>query len=306
MNIYYYVYICILINVAMDKYIEIIKNSFTGYANYLWHEITHPTGYNYFYYLIAVSLLVLTFEVLAPWREKQAVTRKGFWQDVFYMFFNFFLFSLIGYNALSNVAVELHHDVLRYFGYKNLVALEVNSWPTWLQFLLMFVLADFIQWSVHVMLHRFPWLWKFHQVHHSVEEMSFAAHLRFHPMETIIYKTALFIPLTMIGFGIKELFFLHAFNILIGHLNHANINLNYGKLKYVLNSPGMHIWHHAKYLPKKHPHGMNFGITLSIWDYLFNTAYEPHSGKDIELGFEDIENYPTQFHQQMIEPFKKK
>lgn len=297
----------------MDKYIEIIKNSFTGYADYLWKEITRPewhklsdlTWNNYFYYLIGISLLVLVLEVVFPWRKRQALIRKGFWQDVFYMFFNFFLFSLIGYNALSNVAVGFYQDILQYFGYKNIVTLEVSSWAIWQQFLLMFVLADFIQWSVHLMLHKFPWLWKFHKVHHSVEEMGFAAHLRFHPMETIIYKTALFIPLTMIGFGIKELFFLHAFNILIGHLNHANVNISYGWLKYVLNSPGMHIWHHAKHLPEKHPNGMNFGITLSIWDYLFNTAYVPHSGKNIELGFEDIENYPTQFHQQMTEPFKK-
>jgi sterol desaturase/sphingolipid hydroxylase (fatty acid hydroxylase superfamily) len=68
----------------------------------------------------------------------------------------------------------------------------------------------------------------------------------------------------------------------------------------------MHIWHHAKDLPPKHPHGMNFGISLSIWDYIFGTAYVPHSGKDIPLGFEDIEKYPETFLGQMKEPFTKK
>lgn len=287
----------------MNKYLQIISDSFSGYANYLWREITHPAYHNYFYYLILVSLLVWGLEIAAPWRKNQKTFRKDFWQDAFYMFFNFFIFSLIGYNALSNVFVELFKDFLGLFGVKNMVAIQVGSWATWLQFLLMFVLADFIQWSVHVMLHKVPRLWRFHQVHHSVEEMGFAAHLRFHPVETIIYKSALFLPLTMIGFGIQDMFLLHAFNILIGHLNHANIRWDYGLLKYILNSPHMHIWHHVKHLPKEHPYGINFGITLSIWDYLFDTAYMPHSGKDIELGFEDIEEYPDTFLQQMREPF---
>lgn len=290
----------------MEKYFDIIVNSFTGYARYLWHEITHPAWHNYFYYLIGISLLIWALEAVRPWRKNQSLIRKGFWQDVFYMFFNFFLFSLIGYNALSNVFVELFKDFLQLFGYQNLVAIKINSWPLWTQYLFLFLLADFIQWAVHLTLHKVPWLWKFHQVHHSVEEMGFAAHLRFHPMETIIYKSALFIPLTMFGFTIGDMFLLHAFNILVGHLNHANVNINYGWLKYIFNSPGMHIWHHAKQLPKEHPHGMNFGITLSIWDYLFDTAYLPHSGKDIELGFEEIEEYPSQFHKQITKPFERK
>ncbi|HAZ26160.1 MAG TPA: hypothetical protein DCY95_17580, partial [Algoriphagus sp.] len=95
-------------------------------------------------------------------------------------FFNFFLFSLILYNSLSNVFVEAFNDFLGLFGITNLVAIEVNSWPVWGQFLLLFVVADFIQWNVHRMLHRVPWLWEFHKVHHSVEQMGFAAHLRYH------------------------------------------------------------------------------------------------------------------------------
>ncbi len=76
-------------------------------------------------------------------------------------------------------------------------------------------------------------------------------------------------------------------------------------MKYILNNPKMHIWHHAKDLPEDRPHGMNFGITLSLWDYLFGTAYVPSSGRDIELGFEGIEGYPDGFLEHQIEPFKR-
>jgi sterol desaturase/sphingolipid hydroxylase (fatty acid hydroxylase superfamily) len=67
----------------------------------------------------------------------------------------------------------------------------------------------------------------------------------------------------------------------------------------------MHIWHHAKELPKEHLSGMNFGITLAIWDYLFKTAYIPHDGRDIALGFDKIEQYPSNFFKQFFQPFKK-
>ena len=67
----------------------------------------------------------------------------------------------------------------------------------------------------------------------------------------------------------------------------------------------MHIWHHVKELPESHPNGVNFGISLSIWDYLFKTSYIPFSGRDIELGFEGDEKYPQGFLGQVIEPFKR-
>mgnify|MGYP001273654428 CR=1 FL=1 len=51
--------------------------------------------------------------------------------------------------------------------------------------------------------------------------------------------------------------------VLIGHLNHSNISLDYGLLKYVLNNPKMHIWHHAKDLPNRYSSGVNFGISKS-------------------------------------------
>ena len=289
----------------MTNYLKVFIDSFTGYWNYLVYEIAHPHWHNYFYMLILFSLLVWVLEIALPWRKNQAIFRKGFWMDAFYMFFNFFLFSLVGYNDLSNIGVELFNNFLSIFNISNVVAINISNTSIWIQFLIMLIVADFIQWAVHYMLHHVPWLWKFHKVHHSVTEMGFAAHLRFHWMETIIYKSALYIPLTMIGFGISDFFVLHAFTTLIGHLNHANINLSYGPFKYLLNNPVMHIWHHAKTMPEDRPFGMNYGITLSIWDYIFRTAYVPSSGRDIALGFDDIETYPEDFKGQMIKPFKE-
>jgi sterol desaturase/sphingolipid hydroxylase (fatty acid hydroxylase superfamily) len=287
----------------MTAYWEIIQNSYQGYARYLWHAILNPHWGNYFYWLIGISLAVYALELLFPWRKNQPRIREDFWLDTFYMFFNFFLFSLIGYAAISSVAVEAFNSFLAWaFGVRNLVAINVATLPHWAQLLVLFLVRDFIQWNVHVMLHRVPWLWKFHMVHHSVQQMGYAAHLRYHFMETIVYRSFEYLPLAMIGFGIQDFLLVHLFTITIGHLNHANIYLPLGPLKYVFNNPQMHIWHHSKELPRG-SHGVNFGITLSVWDYLFGTSWIPKDGRDIELGFEEVAQYPHGFLQQVAEPF---
>ena len=188
----------------MDKYIDIFLQSFSGYWKYLSHEILNPHWGNYFYWLIGISLLVWMLEILFPWRKEQKIIREDFWMDAFYMFFNFFLFSLIGFYAVSNVFVQLFNDFLALFGIKNGIAIEINALPFWLKITFAFILKDFIQWNVHRLLHANKYLWQFHKVHHSVKQMGFAAHLRFHWMENIIYRSIQYIPLAMLGFGIND------------------------------------------------------------------------------------------------------
>jgi sterol desaturase/sphingolipid hydroxylase (fatty acid hydroxylase superfamily) len=288
----------------MGDFFNSIINSYLGYYNYLVSEILYPSWHNYFYWLIALSLIVWLLELLFPWRKEQAAVRKDFWLDGFYMFFNFFLFSLIGFNAISIIGVDVFTNFLAFIGVKNLVAINLAALPKWTQLLIMFVVADFIQWNIHRLLHKNKYLWEFHKVHHSVTEMGFAAHLRFHWMETVIYKTIQYIPLAMLGFGIQDFFIIHIIAVAIGHLNHANLKLTYGPFKYVLNNPAMHLWHHAKDLPKD-SYGVNYGLSLSIWDYLFKTAYIPNDNANEPLGFDGIEKFPDTFLKQEMYPFKK-
>jgi len=296
--------------ILASNYWKTFVDGYTGYAHYLWQEITFQYDYkpwweNYFYWLLIVSLFFLILEWTRPWRENQARFRKDFWLDFFYMFFNFFLFSLIIYNAASNVLVDLFNDFLASLGIRNLVAINIASWPHLTQLVALLVVRDFIQWWVHRLLHRSPFLWEFHKVHHSVEEMGFAAHLRFHWMENIVYRSLEYIPLAMIGFGISDFFIVHIFTLAVGHFNHSNLKLNLGPLKYIFNNPQMHIWHHARDLPEDRKYGVNFGQTLSIWDYLFKTNYIPYSGKNIPLGFPGMEKFPKKFIRQNLHGFTR-
>ncbi len=285
--------------------IDTIIQATLGYAKYLWSEITFqavPWYQNYFWWLVMLSLIVWALEIVFPWRKGQSIFRKDFWLDAFYMFFNFFIFKLVFFAGLAAVTSQAFLKLLG--GEAQLISLlELHKLPYVFQVLIFFLALDFVQWCVHNLLHRVKFLWRFHRVHHSVKEMGFAAHLRYHWMENVFYEPVKYIALLLIGgFEPSSVFVIYYLNIAIGHFNHANLNLDYGILKYVINNPKMHIWHHAKELPEGAP-GVNFGISLSLWDYIFGTAHIPSDGRDIELGFEEDEKFPEDFAGQMKVPF---
>ncbi|MEM7041142.1 MAG: sterol desaturase family protein, partial [Bacteroidota bacterium] len=183
------------------------------------------------------------------------------------------------------------------------------------------------------------------KVHHSVEEMGFAAHLRYHWMENVVYKGLQAIPLSMLGFNLVDLFYLHFFNLTWGHFNHSNITVNpritgtifggliglalnltyatttlgtisylagglligfviFGQfMHYIFNSPEMHLWHHAHDLPEDRTTGVNFGLTLACWDWIFGTVYWPHNRGDVKLGFPGLDRFPKGFVGQVLHGF---
>ena len=269
--------------------------------DYVKNELLAFHFENYFYGLIIISLAVFLLEIIFPWRKNQPIIRKDFWLDIFYMFFNFFILNLIILIALSNVTAQLLDDFLGTFGLKlaSIKIIDLSLYPKIVGLLAFFIISDFIQWLTHRMLHRVPFLWNFHKTHHSVQQMGFASHFRYNWVEPIIYKSMLYIPISLIGgFTIQDVFIVHFFTIAIGHLNHANIGWDYGFLKYIFNNPKMHIWHHTKEMPNKY--GVNFAISLSVWDYIFKTNYIPHDGRDNELGFVNDEYFAKTFIKQEL------
>ncbi len=99
----------------MEKYFKAIADGYSGYWNYFIGEILQPSWHNYFYWLLGASSVIYLLEVFFPWRKNQALIREHFWLDIFYLFWNYFLFSLVVYNALSMVAVEGFNDFLGFF-----------------------------------------------------------------------------------------------------------------------------------------------------------------------------------------------
>ncbi|WP_405207985.1 sterol desaturase family protein [Aquimarina sp. LLG6339-5] len=288
----------------MEKYINAFIDAFINNIQWTWNSILLevPWYTNYFWGLIVISLLVWSLEVLFPWRKGQSVFRKDFWLDGFYMFFNFFVFAIVISGFYQLIAV-FFADVG--ISAKSLTLLDISDLPMWGQLIIFFIILDFVQWFTHVLLHKYPFLWRFHKIHHSVKEMGFAAHLRYHWMENIFYKPLKTIGVMILGgFEPEQAYIVHFIAITIGHFNHANIKITWGPMKYILNNPVMHLYHHSYALPKD-SYGVNFGISLSVWDYIFKTNYIPENSGTIEIGFPGDEKVPKNFFGQLLYGFWK-
>ncbi len=252
-------------------------------------------GIPYWAYVVALSLLFVAAERLWPWR-RQKLLRRGFGLDLVYLVFNGYVLALLLAPFSGRIEALVDRVVVPVMGRGH-----VAAWPWWAQFLLAFFAMDFIRWGVHVLMHRVPWLWSIHRVHHSIVEMDWIGNMRFHWVEVVVYKAAQYVPLLLLGFDWPVLFALDVFSTAMGHFNHANLKVTLGPLRYLLNHPTMHIWHHDRELHGQY--GCNFGINLSLWDWLFGTAYAPADREQpAALGFPGLARFPAGFLAQLWRP----
>ena len=119
-------------------YLELFLKAFLGTVKWTWRSITFdvPWHQNYFWGLIVISLVVFALEVVFPWRKEQKIFRKDFWLDGFYMFFNFFIFSIViaGFYKVLELTfanVGLENTSLR--------LINMSALPEWAQLIIVFV-----------------------------------------------------------------------------------------------------------------------------------------------------------------------
>ena len=218
----------------------------------------------YSYWLAALGLLFVVLERLWPRLPKQAVFRRGWALDLLLIVFNSrFAGMILGYVTAYWIA-DLDAVFARGWA---------ASWSAPAQFAVLLVTADFVKWCVHNLMHRVGFLWRFHRLHHGIEEMDWLGDWRFHPAEVIFYNAALYVPAALLGVAGTVALSVGVFDTLIGHFAHANLRWRISWLKYVINSPEMHLWHHNH--PECGPVNRNFALTLSVWDWLFGTAHVP-------------------------------
>jgi sterol desaturase/sphingolipid hydroxylase (fatty acid hydroxylase superfamily) len=263
--------------------------------------------HTYWFWLIIVSLGFVLLERLRPWRQ-QRLLRPQFGQDLVWLALNGHVAGLaLGFVFAAGATAALKAAAA--IGAPDPQTLQlIAHWPLWLQGITALIAKDFLEFGVHNLLHRIPILWRFHQVHHSIQHMDWIGNFRFHWMEIIIYKSLTWLPLILLGTNEFVLFILAIIVTAIGHHNHSNLNVGWGPFKYVLNSPRFHLWHHDRVLRRANDgapaHGCNFAIVFTCWDWIFGTAYYPKDGSTPErLGFPKDEQFPTSLVGRMFAPF---
>jgi sterol desaturase/sphingolipid hydroxylase (fatty acid hydroxylase superfamily) len=142
--------------------------------------------------------------------------------------------------------------------------------PRWCVIALIFVTMDGCNWFAHLANHRIQVLWRFHELHHSQEDMSVLTVFRTHPFIHVSYLGALIPGIVLVANGALPSLLLVIYAAVVAFA-HSNTNLGFGPLGRVFVSPNFHRIHHRT----DGPQDVNLGFALSIWDQLAGRAVFP-------------------------------
>ncbi|HMF82056.1 MAG TPA: sterol desaturase family protein [Acidimicrobiia bacterium] len=134
----------------------------------------------------------------------------------------------------------------------------------------------------HRLTHTVPFLWRCHAVHHSIELMDWVAAGRLHPVDQAFTQAFTVMPLVILGFSGGTFAGVAVFVTLLAIFQHANVRLRFPGLRWVINTPEWHHWHHAV---DPEARDKNFG--LPVVDRVFGTAYMPKDRRPSGFGIPD-------------------
>lgn len=244
---------------------------------------------------LVAAFVFIPLERLFAARKGQKLLRDGWTNDLVYVFVNSIViriglvFAVLAILTLGALVVP---GALRE---------AVAGQPLWLQAIEVLLLADLGFYLAHRAFHSFPVLWRFHAVHHSIEEMDWLAAARVHPIDQIITKSASLLPCFALGFSEWAI---GAFAIAYhwhSLLLHSNVRFGFGPLKWLIASPQFHHWHHAR---DREAWDRNFAGQLALWDFVFGTAHLPDGRRPKAFGVADP--VPSGYAAQLLHPFRRR
>ncbi len=195
--------------------------------------------------------------------QRRALIARGHRHDLIFTVFNAtFVAPLV--TALSISFSQIARTNLPW------IVLPSGSVPRWAATAVIFVAMDGCNWLAHLANHQFQVLWRFHELHHSQEDMSTLTVFRTHPLIHVSYLIALLPAIVLLANGALTTTLLVVYGASVAFA-HSNTNLGFGPLERVFVSPNFHRIHHQL----DGPQDVNLGFTLTIWDQLFGRAVFP-------------------------------
>ena len=214
--------------------------------------------------LVCWTIFIITWERVSPYRKGLPFFREGFWTDlVWYTIIQSYFLKILIFDYIIQ-PVQSHFDWSNFQ--------FVSHWPVAVQVLFFLVTHDLYIYLFHRFQHSNKVFWRIHEAHHSGKEVDFLAGSRSHVLEIVINQTIEFAPIILLGADPIVVPIKAMLDAMFGMFIHANVNVKMGKLKYLINSPELHLWHHANYQEVFHA---NFSTKFSAWDHLFGTIYDP-------------------------------
>jgi len=210
------------------------------------------------------AAFIIVWERISPYRKGLPFFREGFWIDlVWYTIIQSYFLKIVIFDYIIM-------PVQKSFEWSHFQF--VAHWPIAVQVLFFLVTHDLYIYLFHRFQHSSKFFWRTHEAHHSGKQIDFLSGSRSHVVEILINQTIEFAPIIILGADPMVVPIKAMLDAMFGMFIHANVNVKMGKLKYFLNSPELHLWHHANYQEVFHA---NFSTKFSVWDHLFGTVYDP-------------------------------
>jgi sterol desaturase/sphingolipid hydroxylase (fatty acid hydroxylase superfamily) len=212
---------------------------------------------------LALIALFLIAERVRPAQRRPLVAR-GHSHDVLFAVFN----AMVVLPLVTALSLSLTEVARRVFPW--IILPRLGLVPRWAAIALILVAMDGCNWFVHLANHRVRMLWRFHELHHSQEDLNVLTVFRTHPFIHVSYLLALVPGLVLLANGELPTLLLVMYGAAVAFA-HSNTNLSFGPLGRVFVSPNYHRIHHRLHGPQD----VNLGFTLTIWDQLFRRAVFP-------------------------------
>jgi len=222
----------------------------------------------------------------------QKVFRRNWGNDLIFLFLNGMLIKLGLLAVIVAVIFAAAWIVPASF------QAMVGGLPYWVQIPAVILLSDLGFYWTHRMFHAVPWLWRFHSIHHSIEELDWLAAARVHPVDQILTKGVSLVPVFALGFSewvIGAYALLYQWQSL---LIHSNVRVGFGPLRFLFVSPEFHHWHHSNH---REARDRNFASQLSFLDALFGSFHLPRGQIPTSYGLD--RPMPQRYVRQLLYPF---
>jgi sterol desaturase/sphingolipid hydroxylase (fatty acid hydroxylase superfamily) len=178
----------------------------------------------------------------------------------------------------------------------------IQAQPLALQLVEIVIVADLAEYVVHRAFHRVPWLWRFHEIHHSARALDWLASSRLHLVDIVLTRGLSFVPLYVLGFAPAALYAYLVFVSFHAVFIHANVRFRFRAIEWLVVTPRFHHWHHAA---APEAVDRNFAIHLPVIDRLFGTCYFPDGRWPQAYGLGD-RVVPSGWLRQLVWPFKQR